>query len=81
MYFRLGTPSSPFNSLVMLFIHSAFSLCFWLPYFSPKSFGFFCICLLVYFRVISSQLLIEFSLVVLECPILFALFYPLSVSF
>ena len=53
---------------------------FWLPYFSPESFGFFCIRLLICFIVISSQLLIEFSFIVLECPILSVLFYPLSIS-
>ena len=42
--------SNPSISLVILFIHSAFLLrFFWLPYFCPKSFGFFCIRLLVYF--------------------------------
>ena len=42
---------------------------FWLPYLSPKSFGFSCIRLLVCFRVISPhQLLVEFSFVALECP-------------
>ena len=40
----------------------------WLPYFSPKSFGLFYIWLLVCFRVTPSQLLIEISFVVLECP-------------
>ena len=42
------------------------------PYFSPKS--------LVCFRVISSQFLIEFSCVVLKCPVLSLLFYPLSIT-
>ena len=35
-----GPSLSPSNSIVILFVHSAFSLCFfffWLPYFSPKS--------------------------------------------
>ena len=44
-----GPSSNPSRSLVILFIHSAFSLCFWLPYFSPESLGFFCIRLLVCF--------------------------------
>ena len=52
---------------------------FWLPYFSPESLGFFCIRLLECFIVIF-QLLIEFSFIVLECPILSVLFYPLSIS-
>ena len=47
---------------------------FWLPYFSPKSFDFFSIRLLVCFCVMPSQLLIEFSFVVSECPVLSVLF-------
>ena len=46
----------------------------WFPYFNPKSLGFFCIRLLVCFRVTPSQLLIEFLFIVLECPILSVLF-------
>ena len=53
---------------------------FRLPYFSPKSFDFLCIRLLVCFRVISSQLLVEFSFVALEFPVLSVFFYPLSIS-
>ena len=41
---------------------------FWLPYFSPKSLGFFLIWLLLCFRVIS-LLSIKFSFVVLDCPV------------
>ena len=52
----------------------------WLPYFSLKLFGFSCIRLLIFFSVISSHLLVEFSFVVLECPVLFVLSYPLSIS-
>ena len=58
-----GALSSPSSSLVILFIHSAFSLCFWLTYLCPKSFGFFCKLWLVCFHVLFSQLLIEFSFV------------------
>ena len=54
---------------------------FWLAYFSPESLGFFCIRLLVYFIVISFQLLIEFSFIVLEYPILSLLFYHLRYLF
>ena len=75
----LGPSSRSSNSLVILFIHSAFLLCLWMPYFSPKSFGFSCIRLLVCFRVNFSQLLIEFSFFVLECAVLFVLFYSLSI--
>ena len=39
-------------------------------YFRPKSLGFFFIRQLVCFRVITSQLLIEFSFAVLGCPVL-----------
>ena len=42
--------------------------------------SFFFIWLLVCFRVTPSQLLIEFSFVVFECPVLSVLFYPLSIS-
>ena len=52
-----GPFSSTSSSLVILFIHSAFLLCFfWLPYFCPKSFGFFCIRLLACFRVIVDRI-------------------------
>ena len=48
----LGPSLNPSSSLVIFFIHSAFSLWFfWLAYFSPKSFRFFGIWLLVFFRV------------------------------
>ena len=40
-----------------------------LPYFSAKLFGFSFIRLLVFFRVISSNLLVEFSFIVSECPV------------
>ena len=52
----------------------------WLLYFSPKLFGYFCILLLVYFRVLSPDLLVEFSLFILEYPLLSVLFYPFSIS-
>ena len=70
-----GLSSSLSNSFVILFISSADSLSFLLPYINPKSFGFFCIRLLVCFRVIPPLLLTEFSFVVFECPVLSLLFY------
>ena len=76
----LGPSSGPSSSLVILFIHSAFRYVFWLPYFRPKSFGFFCTRLLVCGRVISSKFLIEFSFVDLESTVLSVLFYPFSIS-
>ena len=70
---------SPSTSLAILFIHSAFSLCcfgchiftqnvrsLWRPVFGM----FLC----------HAQLLIEFSFVVLKCPVLFLLFYHFSTS-
>ena len=75
-----GPSSSLNNSLVILFIHSTFSLYFFgchilvqnrLVSFAPVVDMFF---------VISSQSLIEFSFVVLEYPVLSILFYPLSIS-
>ena len=44
---------------------------FYLPYFPPETFGSFDIRLLVCFCVMPSQLLVEFSFVVLECPVFF----------
>ena len=75
-----GPSLRPSSSLVISFIQSAFLLYFWLPYFCPKLLGFSWIRLLVCFSVISSQLLIEFSFIVLECLVLSVLFYPLSIS-
>ena len=62
-----GPSAFPSTSLIILFIHSAFS-CFWLPYFCPKSFAFPCIQLLECFRVISSHLFAEFSFIVFTYP-------------
>ena len=56
-----------------MFIHSAFPSCFLI--------GFSCNRLLVCFRVISSQLLVEFPFIVLEYPVLSVLFYPNLPSF
>ena len=65
---------SPSNSLVIVYSFSLFVGFFWLPYFSPELFSFFCIWLFALFPIISSQLLIEFSFIVLECPVLPVLF-------
>ena len=43
MYFSLRVVCEPFYFFSLLFIHSAFRYVFWLPYFSPESFGFSCI--------------------------------------
>ena len=48
----------------------------WFLCFTAKLFSFSCIRFLVYFRVISSNLFVEFSFVVLECPVLSILFSP-----
>ena len=42
MYFSLGPSSGPSSSLVILFIHSAFSLCFLVAIFSSKIVRFLC---------------------------------------
>ena len=57
------------------FIYSSF------PYLAPKLFCFLVIRLLVCFRAFSSYLLVEFFSVAVECPVLFVLFYHVSVSF
>ena len=63
------------RALLILFSYylsiQPFRYVFWLPYSSPKEFGFFCTWLLVWLRVIYSQLLIECSFVALECPVLY----------
>ena len=41
------------------------------PYFSPKWFCFFVICLLVWLRAFSHYLLVEFSFVVFKCPVFY----------
>ena len=67
-------------SFHIVYQFSPFVIFFWLPHFSPKSLGFFCIRLLVCFSVISSQLLIEFSFIVYECPVLSVLFQLMPTS-
>ena len=57
----LGRSRSPSRFFDILLIHSDFLLMIsWFPYFTLKSFSFFCIRLLVFVRVISSNLLVEF---------------------
>ena len=73
-------PSSSLSySLVMLFIHLAFSLYFFLGGVAILQYKIVRFLLhpaaIVCFRVISSQLLIEFSFVVFERPALSVLFY------
>ena len=80
--FAFGPSLSPFNSFLMLLIHSAFFIMFtWLPYFTPKLFSFPCLRLLLCLRAISPYSLVEFAFIVWEYPILSALFYPISISF
>ena len=63
-----GPYSSPSSSLVILFIHSEFSLCFFCCLILVQNlWEVFCTRLLVCFSVISSELLIKN---VLECPVL-----------
>ena len=73
-------PSSSLSSSHIINPFSLYVMLFRLPYFRPKSFGFTGVWLLVWFCVMTSQLLIKFSFVVLECPVLFVLFYPLWIS-
>ncbi len=51
------------------------------PHFTPKLFCFLCIRLLVCTRSFPTNLLVEFSFVILECPDLFLLLDLVSVSF
>ena len=65
----------------MLFIYWVFLLYFPFPYFTPRLFCFFCIRLLICPRAFSSWSLVDFSLVILEWPVLIVLLDPVSVSF
>ena len=65
----------PFRVSVILYFYFIypFSLSVMFPlflYFTPKLFCFFCNRLLVCLRAFSSELLIKFSFIYLECPIL-----------
>ena len=77
--------SSPSNSLVILFIHSAFPLCSFGCHIFFQNCSVFCLFVCFFasgcFRVISSHLLVEFSFVFF-LHVLFCLycFYPLSIS-
>ena len=51
------------------------------PYFTPKLFCFLCIQLLVCFRAFSIYLMVEFSFVILEYPVLFVLLEPSQIGF
>ena len=82
-----GTAKSTILQIRVLLVLSSyylsiqlFVMIFWLLYFRPKTFSFFGVRLKVRFCVMPSQLMVEFSFVVLECTVLFILFYPLSIS-
>ena len=77
--FPLWPSSSPSSSLVISFIHSSFSLSFFGRHIFVQN-RFSGVWLFVCFCVMPSQLLMKFSFVVLECPVLSVLFYPLSIS-
>ena len=63
---------NPFYISIMVFLF---------PYFILKLFGFFWICLLVCPCTLATNLLVEFSFVILECPIMFVLLDPIPISF
>ena len=56
-------------------------MCFPSPYFTPKLFCFFCLRLLNCLFAVSINLLVEFSFIILECPVLLVLFDPVPVPF
>ena len=78
--FALGSSLSPCKSISMLLIHSAFLLC-WLRshILLQNCFASFAFILLICFNAFSPYLLVEFSFVVLECPVLSVFFGPISV--
>ena len=61
----------------MLFIYSAFPLFFLFPYFTPKWFSLFSMQLFICFCAMSINLLVDFSFVILEIPLLFVLLDPI----
>ena len=78
----LGPSSSISSSLVILFIHLAFSLCFLVAIFSFKIVWFLLHPVVdVCFHVTPSQLLIEFSFGYLECPVLSIVLPFVDISF
>ena len=82
VYIRSGPPLDFCYSFSILSIHSAFFLMLFLfSYFTPKSFCFICIRLLVCPRAFSTDLLVEFSFVIFECPVLIILLAAVLVSF
>ena len=75
----LGPSSNTSSSLVILFIHSAFLLCFLVAILSSKIVRFLWHPVVGMFSghsLTPSQLLIEFSFVVFESPVLSVLFLP-----
>ena len=85
MNLNLFTPSVHFEVFFKLFFHGAytFGICFRFfsfPYFALRCFYSIVILLVVCIDVCSLNLLKDFF-VVLECPVLSILFYPVSISF
>ena len=74
-------PSSLCKSFKVIHLLSLSVEFFLFPYFTPKLFCFLCFWLLVYPRAFSTYLLVEFSFVILKCPVLFVLFGPVSLTF
>ena len=75
VYFCFQSFSSPCNSFSMSFYPFGFSVIIsTFSYFAPKLFYVLRIWLLVYLRAFSPYMLLEFSFVVLECPVLSVLF-------
>ena len=82
--FTLGLSSSSSNSFFMILIHSAFLLCFFLFNILHQSFFkfyFFCFRLRICFCALSTNQSVEFSFLILECPVLFVLFDSVRVPF
>ena len=68
--FALVPSLSPSNTFSMLVIHSAFVMISSFSYFAPKLFYFLVIRLLISPCALFPNLLVEFSFVVLECPVM-----------
>ena len=79
MLFLTNTAFLQFWFFFIRFIHSKFVMFFPSPYFTPKLLRFFYPCLLICFGIFSTNLLVEFSFVILEFSVLFILFDPVQI--
>ena len=76
-----GLSLDPCNYFLFYSSNRPFGYIFFVPIFTQKLFCFLYIWSLVCPRAFSSYLLVTFSFVILECPVLFLWLDPVSISF